>query len=588
MGRILSRSFAIDLRALAFFRIGLGIILICDLFNRFPVLKDHYTKYGLLPLTALFGKFSNTNHFSLYFINDTYLFQSFLFLISFCSAVCFLLGYRSKLAAFISWVLLVSLHNRNIMVLQAGDTLLRLLLFWSMFLPLGKLASVDSGLRKDTCEEKEIKNAASFAVLFQVAIMYLMTFLLKDSPGWWPNFTAGLKALYLEQLTTHFGLFLRQFEGLVQASTAVVYILEVLAFILLFSPFWMIRFFGAIALMGMHLSFALSMRIGLFPYTDIVALILFIPRPVWDYLESKVASQQSKVIVFYDRDCGFCRKLVHIICHLLFVRWVKIKEAQSDDLAFELMERNNSWVLRTEKGENLQEFYAIIALVNLSPYFRFFSRILGLFLFRWLGTLAYRLVAGNRKFFGSISNRLFYDPPPLKLNPGKLVSILILSLSGLCLLWNLTFLPQINVSFPPSLKPLMHGLRISQRWNMFAPKPPSTSGWYVIPGTLVDGTEVNVWTKEEDKASFEKPDFVAGTFLSMRWRKYLMNIWLKKNKEYRLYFGKYLCRRWNRNLAEHSKKLLEFRIYFMKQRIINNTELSLPKAVSIWGHNCFK
>ena len=134
---------------------------------------------------------------------------------------------------------------------------------------------------------------------------------------------------------------------------------------------------------------------------------------------------------------------------------------------------------------------------------------------------------------------------------------------------------------------MMQTLRISQRWNMFAPHPPSTSGWYVIPGSLVDGTEVNVWTKEEAAASFDKPELVSKTFISQRWRKYLMKIWLKKNKEHRLYFGKYLCRRWNRGLMDHSKKLKQFKIYFMKQTIVDSTSLAPPEPVSIWSHHCF-
>ena len=448
MSHFLQRLFNLDLRALAFFRMGLACLLICDLFNRSLFLRDHYTKDGLLPLPALFGKFYNSYHFSLNFINDSFLFQAFLFFIFFASSCCLLFGYRTKVATILCWVFIVSLQNRNPMVLQAGDTLLRLLLFWSIFLPLGAFASVDAAMGKGKVTQKTIGNTASFAILFQVATLYLMTGLLKTSPEWWPNLTASLKALHMEQFTTNFGLFIRQFEGFIKAGTAVVYVLELLAFLLLFSPFWMIRLFGALTLMGMHLGFALSMRLGLFPFTDIVSLILFLPSQVWDQFESKTKDRQEQTIAFYDGDCGFCRKLVKVISHLLFVPNIKIKEAQSDEHAFELMERSHSWVLRTDSGENLQEFEGIIALVSLSPYFRFFTWLLNLFVIKWLGTLAYRLVANNRGFFGKLTRKFLREAPPINLRLGWLSSALVLLLSGLCLVWNLAFLPQIDVAFP--------------------------------------------------------------------------------------------------------------------------------------------
>lgn len=587
MFQTLSRTFSIDLRALALFRIGLSVVFICDLFNRCLFLRDHYTKEGLLPLKAWYTKFYNVYYYSLNFVNDTVFFQSLLFLVSFCCAICLLFGYRSKLAAFLCWILLTSLQNRNIMLLQAGDTLLRMLFFWSMFLPLGAVASVDAAMRKSDCDKKEINNAASFAILFQVAVLYLMTALLKTSPEWWPNFTAGLKALYIEQFTTRFGLFLREFELLTKGGTAFVFVLELLAFLLILCPIWPIRFVGIAALMGMHICFALSMRLGLFPFTDILSLLIFIPKPVWDFLEAKVLTKRSQAIAFYDGECGFCLKLVKIICYLLFIPDLQIKEAQSDEKACELMLRNNSWVFRTDTGENLQEFEGIIALVSLSPYFRFFAPILRIFFIKWLGTGAYRIVANNRGFFGKISSKLLTEMPNIKLNPGKFTSIVILFLTSLCLLWNLSFLSQVELSFPKAFKPLMVSLRLSQRWNMFSPQPPSTSGWYVIPGTLVDGSEVNVWTLEEEAASFDKPDLVSETFISQRWRKYLMKIWLKKHKDYRLYFGKYLCRRWNRGVAEHSRKLKQFKIYFMKQKIVDSSSLASPEPVVIWSHHCF-
>lgn len=43
------------------------------------------------------------------------------------------LGYQTRLASFGSWVMLLSIQNRNEMVLDGGDFLLMNLVFWGTF-----------------------------------------------------------------------------------------------------------------------------------------------------------------------------------------------------------------------------------------------------------------------------------------------------------------------------------------------------------------------------------------------------------------------------------------------------------------------
>ena len=53
------------------------------------------------------------------------------------AALALVLGYRTRWAVVISLVMLISLHNRAPLVLQGGDNLLLLVLFWMCFLPIG-------------------------------------------------------------------------------------------------------------------------------------------------------------------------------------------------------------------------------------------------------------------------------------------------------------------------------------------------------------------------------------------------------------------------------------------------------------------
>ncbi|MCB0386621.1 MAG: hypothetical protein KDD43_14610, partial [Bdellovibrionales bacterium] len=142
----LREVFGLDLRSLALFRVSLGLLIIADLINRGRYLVAHYTDFGVLPRHALLEYFANKWHVSLHLAGGSEGFQAFLFAVAFIFALMLMVGYRTRLATIVSWVLLVSLQLRNPMVLQGGDALFKMLVFWAMFLPLGAKFSVDSAL----------------------------------------------------------------------------------------------------------------------------------------------------------------------------------------------------------------------------------------------------------------------------------------------------------------------------------------------------------------------------------------------------------------------------------------------------------
>ena len=65
-------------------------------------------------------------------------FETIPFLVAGLFAGLLLVGYRTGLATCVSWFMLLSVQARNPIILQGGDVLLRLLLFWGIFLPLGE------------------------------------------------------------------------------------------------------------------------------------------------------------------------------------------------------------------------------------------------------------------------------------------------------------------------------------------------------------------------------------------------------------------------------------------------------------------
>jgi hypothetical protein len=287
--------FAIDLRSLAAFRIGIASLLLCDLVRRAVDLEAFYTDQGILPRIARmemlgFGDHLGFQHqWSLHMASGELWLPALLVAIAAGFAVAMLVGYRTRLAVFASWLLLVSIDHRNPLVLDGGDTILRGLLFWSLFLPLGARWSIDRAMRPPPNEENataHIHSVASAAVLLQLAMMYWASALSKWHPVWIRDFSAVYYALSADTLVTPWGLVVREHPRLMQVLTMLTMVLEFGGPIVAFSPWqshWC-RGLATAAFVTFHLGLSLTMELGLFPWICIAGWLLFLPGGFWDGL----------------------------------------------------------------------------------------------------------------------------------------------------------------------------------------------------------------------------------------------------------------------------------------------------------------
>lgn len=300
----LSQIFGIDLRALALFRVMLALVLLFDLLLRFSDIGAFYTDAGVLPRSAQIELYSGLPSLvSLHLMSGSLGVQLVLFALSFAAALALLVGYRTLTATFVSWVLLVSLHNRNPMVLQGGDVLLRLLLFWSLFLPLGARASLDrlfaspvSGTDDGPAQANPILvSTATLAALLQVCFVYWFTSAMKTGAPWRVDGTALGYALSIDQLSRPFGRFLLGFPDLLRPLTFFTLALERFGPFLALLPFWRLRFAMVIIFIGFHFVMGLCLTLGIFTWIAPVAWLLFIPAGAWNWLERRLASPPQKV-----------------------------------------------------------------------------------------------------------------------------------------------------------------------------------------------------------------------------------------------------------------------------------------------------
>ncbi len=466
--------FSIDLRSLAVFRMALGALLLADLYIRAQDLHVHYTDWGVLPRDVLIPHLSDPLPLSVHLVSGSAFGQAIIFLIAGFFALALLLGFRTPLVTAVSWLLLLSVQARNPRVLHDSDVLLRLLLFWGMFVPLGARYSLDSLIGRSGADRAplptSVRSVGTAALLLQVCLVYWCTAAFKSWAVWWDEGSAVYYALSIDQVVTPFGLWVLGFPDLLVLLSRVAIVLEFLGPCLVFVPFctpWL-RIGVVGAFFCFHSGLTLFMSIGLFPYISMVSWLVFVPSLVW------------------------------------------------------------------ERGG--------------SP-----------------------------------------DPTP-PLRSSRLAQALAAAFLVCVVLWNLlgfaAAAPYVRPIFPSSAALVVYILRLDQYWNMFSPYPLKNDGWFVMPGTLQDGRQVDLWT-DEGMVSWEKPADISAQYPNDRWWKFMENIYpVEREREIALdAYARYVCRDWN---ARHDgqERLETFRIFYMQETTLPDYQQARPEKKLLGEYTC--
>lgn len=273
------RRCEIDLRALAALRIGIGLVIIIDLLGRARHLTAFYTDAGVLPTKALYNDYADV--YSLHTLSGDAWFQALLFGIAGLAAVSLVVGYRTRYATAISWVLLLSLRARNPMLFNSGDHLLGLLLFWGIFLPLGERWSLDA--RRIDRNRTTVVSIATVAILLQVLVVYATNAVHKFRSDAWTNGEAVPLVMQADHYTILLGNHLDAFPTLLEFMSFfwlwMLYLSPLL--VLLTGPR---RALFTTMFVGMHFGMLLTMSISIFPLVSIVSLMVYYPPGVWEWV----------------------------------------------------------------------------------------------------------------------------------------------------------------------------------------------------------------------------------------------------------------------------------------------------------------
>ncbi|MGD1951793.1 MAG: DCC1-like thiol-disulfide oxidoreductase family protein [Leptolyngbyaceae cyanobacterium] len=450
----LERRYGLDLRSLALLRLGLALAILSDLWVRWGNLLSDYSDQGNVPRSLLRDLWL-PGYWSIHALSGSVWWQVGCFAIATLSALLLLIGYRTRWVIVISWVLLVSLHNRNPLVVSAVDDVLRVMVFWAMFLPLGSSYSVDQALNMSpTPQPRRILTVAAFGLMVQQCYIHIGSALTTDM-------TAGGSAL------------------IVPFAWA--------APLLLWSPIKtdLCRMVAVGIGILLHLGVGLTLNLGLLPILGCFTWLVFIPSSVWDRWSERVYTpKQLGLKIYYDAECGFCKKVVHFLrTFLVLPRRVPLQIAQSDPVIQTAMETQNSWVIVDWQGNHHYKWHGIAYVVSLSPILHPLAKVL-----RWsplmaIGTRIYETIANNRRFAGNFTKPFKYQSFTVRsVNALSWAALLSLLLMTLLNLQSVTANHQQSTALLRSdgpamqyLAPLGQATRLDQSWNIFSPESAKTN-----------------------------------------------------------------------------------------------------------------
>lgn len=589
----LKKTFSLDDRSLALYRVLIGILVMADVIYRLEDITNFYTDVGLVPRSIFTGEMTMPWSFSLHLANGSFLVMAIFFAIHFLLGLMVTVGYKTRWAVLGSFVMAVSVHNRNWLVNNGGDDVFRAILFLSIFLPLGRRFSIDSGMQKEPSTTKEFFSTWSLAFFLQVFVIYFVSYILKDHPIWRSEYSATFYSSRLDIFTSKLGYLIRDLPTVLKGITFFSIYLEWLGPLLLVFAFafgrfwWVLRTILVVLFIGFHFGIFLTMNIGLFTFICMAMWTIFLPGPFWDKLASIFGRQEdSRLVINYDGECGFCQKGVRILKSFLLNPEVAIVPAQDTPSIYKDMLDKHSWVIVNGKGERFFHYNAWLELLRHSMLGRPFLFFFGSKPISFIGGKVYHWVSHNRPLMGKASQFLDYRAPKKEITTLKW----LFELSGAflfvtLLMWNLTTIKKWNIK-APLFQNVTRWLHLYQEWNMFAPFPKTDNVWVEIPAVLGDGTEMELITGQRDIYSVKDQAFYKA-IPNEHWRKFYLNV--SERTDYARYYGGFLCRQWNDRKIRKvpNTTLRKFEIIVYSQPNLPTGEKGGINRKLSWKHWCF-
>jgi len=278
------RAFTLDTRSLAAFRIAIGLLVVADAGLRTRDFGLMFGSAGMFPLESLFRFFGDRWAWSLAFLIDADWWAAAVLSLQAAAGLALAAGWQTRAATVLTWVAVVSVVRRTAPATNAGDVWLCCLLFWGMFLPLGRAWSVDAVRRPQATllQTGTVCSIATLALLLQIAAFYWSAGLAKWNDDWHSG-DAVSRALSIHDHGTPLGDRLTSYPAAARLLTWCVLATELVGpLVLLACPWPAARLAIFMVFIAFHAGIAILMTVGLFAYVGMATWLAVLPAIVWD------------------------------------------------------------------------------------------------------------------------------------------------------------------------------------------------------------------------------------------------------------------------------------------------------------------
>ncbi len=615
----------LDLRPLGLFRITFGFIVtvaICDIGGiLYPIISDA----GVMPRSALLGGIARGNRFCVFDMAGPYWMTVVLWLFTIACCVAFTVGWKSRLSSVLTFVMVTGIPERNLLAFDGADNVIRAMLFWAMFMPLGGRYSVDAVLRAAK-GKKPITHGSAFPMRLgqiQISWVYLDSFICKWGGGsQWHDGTALHYALGLDHLFTRdLGQWLFNKRWFYMPGTYFTDFVELVFLIFCFFPYWQPKLKGVACAAGtaLHAGIWATMNVGNFSYLMPLCFPLLY-EPEWaDFFVGLTRRLVGKGVtkVYYDGLCPLCTETAALLRGLdpfgnLALVDFRAKGALAGAPNLQKSELEQRMHTVSEDGKVLSGFDAVKQVARRLPALWLFGVLPGA---DAVGRPLYDRIASRRKLQhrpeeaapspaaeGPEASWRDYVPAPLlELGTWAVRAGLVVLLAG-CVWFALPtdaqiLIPKLQLgskqlfagyqtkvpAMPEGYHELIQEVELWQVWDMFSPNPMDTDIWLKGVGQLSDGTSVDVL---HGLGGGPLPPPIPH-FIFSRWTKWINNVAYTQQPTL-LEFGRYLCREWNNDRPSWRPALKTFKIYREQRRTPAPNTAPVPWGEDmIWDHHCF-
>lgn len=279
-----------------------------------------------------------TGSTNLYSLSNSDIYFNIIYHIGILLSVLFIIGYKTRLVSIINFIFYFSLLERNPMISDGGDNILRVCLFYLLFADMSRYFSIDSKKTNQRSNSLKTKitnifhNIACIATIIQISILYLVSGLYQIIGEMWHNGTAIYYIMQVDQFSR--GIL----TPLISNNTYLIVILTYLAIIIKIAfPFLLFnkytKYFIVLCIVGFHIGIAYGMGLITFSLTLIVLEFIVLTDQEYKtfyhkykHIKNKTSQRiktallktgetktlnHQKIIVFYDGWCPFCKKSVN-------------------------------------------------------------------------------------------------------------------------------------------------------------------------------------------------------------------------------------------------------------------------------------